>query len=37
MGDQWEEACKAIATAGFACADGQGTCYASTDDIKGWC
>lgn len=36
-GNEWEEACKKIATAGFDCADGQGKCYATTDAIKGWC
>ncbi|KAH7131293.1 hypothetical protein EDB81DRAFT_808299 [Dactylonectria macrodidyma] len=36
-GDQWEDACKEIAKSGFDCADGVGTCYASPDDIKGWC
>ncbi|KAH7128036.1 hypothetical protein B0J13DRAFT_611570 [Dactylonectria estremocensis] len=36
-GDQWEAACQSIAESGFDCADGQGTCYASPDDVKGSC
>ncbi|KAM5341484.1 hypothetical protein ACJ41O_014515 [Fusarium nematophilum] len=36
-GDQWEDACKEIARTGFACADGQGTCYADPADVRGWC
>ncbi|KAH8898378.1 hypothetical protein GQ53DRAFT_837298 [Thozetella sp. PMI_491] len=37
MGDQWEEACKAIAKSGFQCADGKGTCFAETDQVRGSC
>lgn len=37
MGDQWEEACQAIAVSGFACTDGQGTCYAPEDEVTGSC
>lgn len=36
-GDSWHAACNKIATEGFACADGQGTCYADVDAIGGWC
>ncbi|KPM37538.1 hypothetical protein AK830_g9014 [Neonectria ditissima] len=36
-GDQWEAACQQIATAGFACVDGEGTCYANPDDVQGSC
>ncbi|RYP14499.1 hypothetical protein DL765_006335 [Monosporascus sp. GIB2] len=37
MGDEWEAACRAIAQSGFECADGQGTCFAKTDSVRGWC
>ncbi|ORY68458.1 uncharacterized protein BCR38DRAFT_472016 [Pseudomassariella vexata] len=36
-GDQWQSACQEVAKAGYACADGVGTCYASVDDVKGSC
>ncbi|SPO03584.1 uncharacterized protein DNG_06267 [Cephalotrichum gorgonifer] len=36
-GNEWEDACKRIASTGFQCADGVGTCFANTEDIKGWC
>lgn len=36
-GDRWEAACQKLAVAGFACADGQGTCYAEADSVKGSC
>lgn len=36
-GDRWQAACQKIATDGFACADGQGTCYADSASVKGSC
>ncbi|KAJ4005030.1 uncharacterized protein FIESC28_03237 [Fusarium coffeatum] len=36
-GDQWEDACKEIASKGFPCADGKGTCYADPKDVRGRC
>ncbi|KAH6892635.1 hypothetical protein B0T10DRAFT_458343 [Thelonectria olida] len=36
-GKEWEAACRQIATSGFACADGEGTCYANSDDVRGDC
>ncbi|EFQ27407.1 hypothetical protein CGRA01v4_04486 [Colletotrichum graminicola] len=37
-GDQWEEACREVATSGFQCADGQGLrCTAPPDEVRGWC
>ncbi|OHF04127.1 hypothetical protein CORC01_00466 [Colletotrichum orchidophilum] len=37
-GDQWEDACREIASSGFDCADGKGLyCKASPDDVRGWC
>ncbi|KAJ4397783.1 hypothetical protein N0V93_002020 [Gnomoniopsis smithogilvyi] len=36
-GDSWEAACKKMVTDGYECGDGQGKCYADSDDIKGWC
>ncbi|KAI8271216.1 hypothetical protein K4K58_000094 [Colletotrichum sp. SAR11_239] len=36
-GDPWEFACKTIATRGFQCADGRGTCFADPDTVAGWC
>ncbi|KAI3390951.1 hypothetical protein diail_8325 [Diaporthe ilicicola] len=36
-GDQWQAHCQTVATEGFACADGKGTCYASTENVRGSC
>ncbi|KAJ0382795.1 hypothetical protein COL922a_011804 [Colletotrichum nupharicola] len=36
-GDPWEFACKTIATKGFQCADGRGTCFADPEQVVGWC
>ncbi|KAH8660551.1 hypothetical protein BX600DRAFT_523543 [Xylariales sp. PMI_506] len=36
-GDQWEAACKSVATTGFQCSSGEGTCFAEPDDVRGWC
>ncbi|KAM0545756.1 hypothetical protein ACHAPJ_011180 [Fusarium lateritium] len=36
-GKEWEAACKKIAQAGFPCADGEGTCYANPDEVRGRC
>ncbi|OBT59635.1 hypothetical protein VE04_00185 [Pseudogymnoascus sp. 24MN13] len=38
MGDQWEEACRAVAQSGFQCADGSDNkCYANTQAVRGSC
>ncbi|KAH6700653.1 hypothetical protein DL95DRAFT_417104 [Leptodontidium sp. 2 PMI_412] len=37
MGDQWEAACRSIASSGFNCLDGRGKCYASTGQVRGRC
>ncbi|RYP39873.1 hypothetical protein DL767_001992 [Monosporascus sp. MG133] len=37
MGKEWEAACRAIAQSGFGCADGQGTCFAKKDSVRGRC
>ncbi|PSR80001.1 hypothetical protein BD289DRAFT_476353 [Coniella lustricola] len=36
-GDSWQAACQKIAVDGFACASGEGTCYADADSVKGSC
>ncbi|KAF4441828.1 hypothetical protein F53441_11913 [Fusarium austroafricanum] len=36
-GDQWEDACRKISKEGFACADGEGKCYANSDSVRGRC
>ncbi|XDG07722.1 hypothetical protein ABKA04_007337 [Annulohypoxylon sp. FPYF3050] len=36
-GKEWEAACKAIASSGFQCVDGVGTCFANPDSVRGSC
>ncbi|CAN8097004.1 unnamed protein product [Discula destructiva] len=36
-GNEWSDSCKATASAGFACADGVGTCYANAEDVSASC
>ncbi|KAK2055194.1 hypothetical protein LY76DRAFT_550738 [Colletotrichum caudatum] len=36
-GDQWEDACRQTAKAGFDCADGRGHCTADPDSVFGSC
>lgn len=36
-GKEWEAACREVAQKGFGCIDGQGWCYADTNDVRGRC
>ncbi|KAI1341211.1 hypothetical protein F5Y15DRAFT_27358 [Xylariaceae sp. FL0016] len=36
-GNEWEAACKQVASSGFACVSGVGTCFANPDDVRGDC
>ncbi|KAH8694417.1 hypothetical protein BGZ61DRAFT_532502 [Ilyonectria robusta] len=36
-GKEWQAACQKIASSGFDCADGEGKCYASPDEVSGSC
>ncbi|KAI0594885.1 hypothetical protein F4775DRAFT_595773 [Biscogniauxia sp. FL1348] len=36
-GKEWEASCKSVATQGFQCVDGIGTCYADPDGVRGSC
>ncbi|KAI1635812.1 hypothetical protein F4809DRAFT_650980 [Biscogniauxia mediterranea] len=36
-GNEWEAACKSVASSGFQCVDGTGTCFATPDSVRGSC
>ncbi|KAH8601887.1 hypothetical protein B0O99DRAFT_681001 [Bisporella sp. PMI_857] len=36
-GNEWEAACRTVATSGFDCADGIGKCFAFPESVRGRC